>query len=40
VAVVSGGEGYLEPAYLYTGVTPSGGQAQLLIPALAAAALR
>jgi hypothetical protein len=43
VAVVSGGQGYLEPAYLFTGTAPVDGTtvpAQLLVPALAASAYR
>jgi hypothetical protein len=40
VAVVADGQGYLEPAYLYTGQTAAGDQARLLVPALAAVALR
>jgi hypothetical protein len=39
VAVVSGGQAYLEPAYLYTG-TAGGAPAQLLVSALAPSALR
>ncbi|HEY7202454.1 MAG TPA: hypothetical protein VIC57_19700 [Candidatus Dormibacteraeota bacterium] len=43
VAVVAGGQGYLEPAYLFTGRYENGGAAataQVLVPALAANALR
>lgn len=43
VAVVAGGQGYLEPAYLATGTAQVGGesgQVQVLIPALAASVLR
>ena len=43
VAVVAGGQGYLEPAYLFTGTYRNGGAplaAQVLVPALAASALR
>jgi hypothetical protein len=43
VAVVSGGQGYLEPAYLFTGTLQGGGSTanvQVLVPALAAASLR
>jgi hypothetical protein len=42
-AVVSGGQGYLEPAYLFTGTLQGGGSTanvQVLVPALAAASLR
>lgn len=42
VAVVAGGQGYLEPAYLATGTAPVGGrsvQVQVLVSALAASAL-
>jgi hypothetical protein len=42
-AVVSGGQGYLEPAYLFTGTLQVGGSTanvQVLVPALAAASLR
>jgi hypothetical protein len=43
VAVVSGGQGYLEPAYLFTGTLQGGGSTanvEVLVPALAAASLR
>jgi len=43
VAVVAGGQGYLEPAYLFTGRYENGAAAataQVLVPALAANALR
>jgi hypothetical protein len=43
VAVVADGRGYLEPAYLYTGGVRSAAgtsEARLLVPALAASALR
>ena len=43
VAVVDNGEGYLEPAYLFTGTYQKGeatAAAQVLVPAVAAAALR
>lgn len=43
VAVVAGGRGYLEPAYLFTGTYQNGGTAvaaQVLVPALAPSALR
>ncbi|HXM55527.1 MAG TPA: hypothetical protein VOB72_09055 [Candidatus Dormibacteraeota bacterium] len=43
VAVVAGDEGFLEPAYLFTGTYQNGGDAvtaQLLLPALAASAVR
>ena len=42
VAVVSGGQGFLEPAYLCTGTAPGAGGSvpvQVLVPALAPAAL-
>jgi hypothetical protein len=43
VAVVAGDQGYLEPAYLFTGTYQNGGAAvaaQVLVPALAPSALR
>jgi hypothetical protein len=43
VAVAAGGQGYLEPAYLFTGTAQVGGatvRAQVLVPALAASALQ
>jgi hypothetical protein len=43
VAVVAGGQGYLEPAYLFAGTAQVGGatvRAQVLVPALSATALR
>jgi hypothetical protein len=43
VAVVAGADGFLEPAYLFTGTYQNGGPAvtaQLLVPALASTAVR